>query len=68
MSDEEFPAASQAVTVIEFKPEASAIGAVQFAVPVAVPFPPAALLHVTDTTPTLSVAVPPIVTGVDDVA
>jgi hypothetical protein len=36
----------------------------QLVVPVAVPLPPALLLHVTCVTPTLSAAVPAIVSGV----
>ena len=54
-----FPAASLARIVIRFDPTNSGIGGVvQLVVPVAVPDPPVELLQVTDTTPTLSEAVP----------
>jgi hypothetical protein len=59
-----FPAASCAVTVSTFDPGCSAIpDADQLVVPVAVPLPPALLLHVTCVTPMLSAAVPPSVSG-----
>jgi hypothetical protein len=59
-----FPAASFAVTVRTFDPGCSAMpDADQLVVPVAVPLPPALLLHVTCVTPMLSAAVPPIVRG-----
>jgi hypothetical protein len=61
-------AASRAVTVMAFEPEASGIGADQEVVPVAVPLPPVAgLAHVTEVTPTASDAVPPTVIGVEEV-
>ena len=59
-----FPAASFAVTVSTLEPGCSAIPETdQLVVPVAVPLPPALLLHVTCVTPTLSAAVPLSVSG-----
>jgi hypothetical protein len=59
------PAASRAVTVTMFTPCWSAIlDAVQFDVPEAIPLPPRSLTHVTCVTPTLSLAVPPMLSGV----
>ena len=53
------PAASRAVTVMTFDPLLRVIeGTLHEVVPVAVPLPPALLLHVTEVTPTLSEAVP----------
>jgi len=63
-----FPAASCAVTVTRFDPDASGIEALQEVVPDAVPLPAVApFVHVTDVTPTLSEAVPLIASGVADV-
>ena len=58
-------APSRAVTVNTFVPACSTMPlAVQLVVPVAVPFPPRSFAHVTWLTPTLSLAVPPTVSGV----
>ncbi len=63
------PAASRAVTVMTFDPGCSATLADQLVVPVAVPLPPPRLFaQLTCVTPTLSDAVPPIVSGVALVA
>ena len=63
------PVASRAVTVSTFWPDCSTMPlAVQLAVPVAVPLPPRSLLQVTCVTPTLSLAVPPSVSGLAPVA
>jgi hypothetical protein len=57
------PAASRAVTVSVFDPLCSGMPVtIQFAVPVAVPFPPRLFDHATCVTPTLSLAVPPMPT------
>ncbi len=56
----ELPAASLAVTVITFVPAARLMLVTdQLVVPLAVPVPPAEFDHVTEVTPTLSLAVPP---------
>jgi hypothetical protein len=56
-------AASRAVTVMTLSPVWRAtFAADQLVVPVAVPDPPRLFAHVTCVTPTLSLAVPPIVT------
>ena len=54
----EFPAASYARMVTTFEPTRSGIDADQLPVPLAVPACPMFVDHVTDVTPTLSVAVP----------
>src|SRR5882724_9850103 len=60
-----FCAASFAVIVMTFAPASSGmLAAVQLVVPVAGPFPPRSFAHVTWLTPTLSLAVPPTVSGV----
>ena len=56
------PAASRAVTVTTFTPVCSATVALQFVVPVAVPFPPRSFTQLTELIPTLSLAVPASVT------
>ena len=55
------PAASVAVTVMRFDPVCSPIeGTLHVVVPDAVPLPPLLFDQLTDATPTLSAAVPPI--------
>jgi hypothetical protein len=70
VSVEVFPAASLAVTVIGLLPTFSGIlETLQEVVPEAVPLPPVSeLLHVTWVTPTLSLAVPPMVSADEDPA
>jgi hypothetical protein len=51
------------VIVTTFEPASSGIAAVQFVVPVAIPLPPRSVDHLTCVTPTLSFALPPIVSG-----
>jgi hypothetical protein len=64
VSVEVLPAVSDAVTVIVFVPATSGTDAVHDAVPVAAPkVAPSTLTQVTEPTPTLSVAVPPMVRG-----
>src|SRR5207342_1210656 len=63
VSVEVLPAASRAVTVMTLAPLTRAtLATLHAVVPVAVPLPPAALLHVTCVTPTASEAVPPSAT------
>src|SRR5260370_39026515 len=64
-----FPAASLARIVMVVVPTYSAIGdVVQLSVPLAVPYPPVELVHVTEATPTLSYAVPLTTSELLDVA
>jgi hypothetical protein len=63
------PAASRAVTVSVFVPGCRTMPpADQLVVPLAMPLPPALLLHATWLTPTLSAAVPPSASGIELVA
>jgi hypothetical protein len=67
VADELFPEASKAVTVMAFEPATRSIRALHVVVPVAVPDAPVAPLdHVTVVTVTLSLAVPPRLTGPAD--
>jgi hypothetical protein len=61
MSVPTFPAASRALTVMTFEPTCNPMDdAAQLVVPDALPPPPRLLLQLTDETPTLSEALPPI--------
>jgi hypothetical protein len=64
-----FPAASDAVITMVVDPTYSGMaGVLQLVVPLAVPVVPSDVAHVTDVTPTLSVAVPLTTRALADVA